>query len=293
MAIYKLNSAFPFQELKLSIPHTQNDQYIFKLNINRAPVYIQFPIATSKQGIRIVKQKHFLDINYDTAHMNTIQSWIELFQSRCIDLVMDQKLKLFSKELNQPDLIRMMTPVSRPYTDDCNFIRVGLDTIHTGDLSCIIYDEHKNIIQDYRIITPEHSFIPLLLFEGITITPTSFTINIKAIQMMVYEPVSKDVVFLIDNEDAPPAIYTKDESFSESEDEPDEIDDQNILNEICRDISDSNVLVLKSPKDEYLEKYKEALIHARKLKQEALDAHFIAVQIKSSYNLEDIDVSDY
>lgn len=290
MATYKINSAFPFHALKLNTPYLHNERYLFKLQVNHAPVYVQFPIAFSTQGIRIIKQKHFLDLKYDTANMTTIQPWMDLLQSRCIELIHEQNINFFSKELSQTDLMRMMTPMARPSTDNDTLIRVSLDMTHTGDLSCIIYDEHKNIIQDYRTITSEHSFIPLLLLEGFTITPTSFTINIKVIQMMVYEPVSKDIVFLIDTND-PTRSDSIDETFSDSDISVE--DDQNILNEVSLPISDSNVLVLKKATDVYYERYKEALMVARKLKKEAMDAHLNAIQIKTSYELEDIELSDH
>lgn len=298
MATYKINSAFPFHALQINPPYLQNERYLFKLHVNHAPVYVQFPIAFSTQGIRIIKQKHFLDLKYDTVNMTSIQPWIDLLQSKCIDLIHDKNINFFSKELSKPDFMRMMTPMARPYSDDYNLIRVSLDITHHGDLSCIIYDEHKNIIQDYRTITSEHSFIPLLLIEGVTITPTSFTINIKVIQMMVYEPVSKDIVFLIDaNDSIPNTIDIKsEETFSEgeeiSEEDVFEEDDQNILNEVSLHISDPNVLVLKKATDVYYERYKEALKIARKLKKDAMDAHINALQIKTSYELEDIEVSD-
>ena len=290
MATYKINSSFPFHALKLNPPYLHNERYLFKLQVNRAPVYVQFPIAFSTQGIRIIKQKHFLDLKYDTANMTTIQPWMDLLQSRCIELIHEQNINFFSKELSQTDLMRMMTPMARPSTDNDTLIRVSLDMTHTGDLSCIIYDEHKNIIQDYRTITSEHSFIPLLLLEGFTITPTSFTINIKVIQMMVYEPVSKDIVFLIDTND-PTRSDSIDETFSDSDISVE--DDQNILNEVSLSISDPNVLILKKATDVYYERYKEALMVARKLKKEAMDAHLNAIQIKTSYELEDIELSDH
>uniref|UniRef100_A0A6C0JZL4 Uncharacterized protein n=1 Tax=viral metagenome TaxID=1070528 RepID=A0A6C0JZL4_9ZZZZ len=291
MATYKINSDFPFHALKLNPPYLHNERYLFKLHVNHAPVYVQFPIAFSRQGIRIIKQKHFLDLKYDTTSMTTIQPWIDLLQSRCIELIHEQNINFFSKELSRTDFMRLMTPIARPCNDDHNLIRVSLDITHNGDLSCIIYDEHKNIIQDYRTITSEHSFIPLLLIEGVTITPTSFTINIKVIQMMVYEPISKDIVFLIDTNDPtlPNSIDTE-ETFSGSEDVYEEKDDQNILNDISLHISDPNVLVLKKATDVYYERYKEALLNARKLKKDAMDAHLNALQIKTSYDLEDIEV---
>jgi hypothetical protein len=293
MATYKVNSVFPFHALNLNPPYLHNERYLFKLHINHAPVYVQFPIAFSTQGVRIIKQKPFLDLKYDITNMTTIQPWMDLLQSKCIELIHAQNIHFFSKELSQTDLTRLMTPMARPYTEDYNLIRVSLDMTHTGDLSCVIYDEHKNIIQDYHTITSEHSFIPLLLLEGVTITPTSCTINIKVIQLMVYEPVSKDIVCLIDTNDPilPDSINT-DDPFSESEDSSVE-DDQNILNEVSLHISDPNVMVLKKATDVYYERYKEALIVARKLKKDAMDAHLNAIQIKTSYELEDIELSDH
>lgn len=305
MATYKLNSAFPFHALKLNPPYLHNERYLFKLHVNQEPVYVQFPLAFSTQGIRIIKQKHFLDLKYDTRNMMSIQPWIDLLQSRCIELIHEKNINFFSKELSKNDFIRMMTPITRPCNDEgYNLIRVSLDITHNGDLSCIIYDEHKNIIQDYRTITSEHSFIPLLLIEGVTITPTCFTINIKVIQMMVYEPVSKDIVFLIDtNDPTPPNSIDTEETFNgnddvseedvSSEDVSEERDDQNILDEISLHISDPNILVLKKATDVYYERYKEALKIARKLKKDAMNAHLNALQIKSTYDLDDIEISDH
>lgn len=296
MATYKINSAFPFHALKLNHPYLHNERYLFKLHLNNEPVYLQFPIAFSTQGIRTIKQKHFLDLKYDTTNMSFIQPWIDLLQSRCVELIHEQNINFFSKELSEMDFIRMMTPIARPCNDGHTLIRVSLDTSHNGDLSCIIYDEHKNIIQDYRTITSEYSFIPLLLIEGVTITPTSFTINIKVIQMMVYEPISKDIVFLIDtNDPTPPNSIETEELCSDNEDisVSEEKDDENILNEISVDSSDPDVLVLKKATDIYYERYKEALRIARKLKKDAMDAHLNAIHIKTSYDLEDIELSDH
>jgi len=52
-------------------------------------------------------------------------------------------------------------------------------------------------------------------------------------------------------------------------------------------------LILKKATDVYYERYKEALMVARKLKKEAMDAHLNAIQIKTSYELEDIELSDH
>jgi hypothetical protein len=96
-------------------------------------------------------------------------------------------------------------------------------------------------------------------------------------------------VFLIDTND-PTLSDSIDETFSEDISVE---DDQNILNEVSLSISDPNVLVLKKSTDVYYERYKKALIVARKLKKEAMDAHMNAIQIKTSYELEDIELSDY
>lgn len=86
-------------------------------------------------------------------------------------------------------------------------------------------------------------------------------------------------------------ISNKNITLGEISELPDNLNETVDLNEV--NISslpeDEEVLLLKKPNDVYYDIYKSALIKAREMKKNALEAYLEAKQIKTKYMLEDLD----
>lgn len=68
--------------------------------------------------------------------------------------------------------------------------------------------------------------------------------------------------------------------------------EKGILEEVNLEISDTETMKLKKPKDVYSEIYKSALMKAREAKKAAIKAYMDANKIKKQYLLDDIESSD-
>ena len=306
--------------------------YFAKLTIDGGkPIRLQLPKTTTKSGIISTKRECYTDLMYVREYEPSLISWIDAIESRCKDMVNEKKALWFSNELSNSDIDGMLIPISRTYKGEAMVImRVVVDTSKRHGLpACQIYDDNENKIDDIDFITAEHIIIPLIIVEGIKFTSKSIELVVKMVQMMVVNPITNECMInynkegsqivvqkiqpgvkndikndnniintLVDCKDVSrrielnPNELMKKVPLGEISELP-EIDNYSKLREIDITIADSvQTIILKDPTELYRELYKAAKEKLRKLKEESFLAFLEAKQIKTKYNIDDLDEED-
>lgn len=322
MKLYDLTLEFPFSNMVLSSPSamTAKGTYFSKLSFSDGEqIYLQLPKSKTKNGVIMSKRGCYMDLLYKHGAENAFTDWIDQLEEQCKVLIGGKKEVWFSQELDTHDIERMLTSVSRPYKGGTMFlVRASLDKSKMSEtLKCQLYDEDENKIHNFDTITDAHDIIPLVHLEGIKFTSDSIDIIMKATQIMMFnmdKPVVRDACFIKQNVSLPQPPPIENNSLEECEILHNEIksdenentvpehditlgeiseppEDLNEVNISCIQ-EDDEVLLLKKPNEVYYELYKSALMKAREMKKNALQAYLEAKEIKTTYMLEDLDEED-
>jgi hypothetical protein len=325
--MFDANLDFPFSKISLTNPTAMQGggAYFAKLAIDGKPIRLQLPKTTTKAGIILTKRDCYTDLLYVRESESTLISWVDAIESRCKELLNEKKSLWFSNELSSADIDGMLIPLVRTYKGDSMLImRIAIETSkRQGSTICQIYDDNENKIDDADFITTEHIIIPLIVVEGIKFTSKSIDVVVKMVQIMAFNPLANECMInykkvethhagqkisavvkndsnndnttMVDCKDEltkimlPPTDLVKEVSLGEISELP-EIDNYSKLREIDVTIADSvPTITLKDPTELYREMYKVAKEKLRKLKDESFLAFLEAKQIKSKYNIDDLD----
>ena len=312
MEIFKPNSMFDFSKISLANPKSlQPGIYFTKINTaGDKPLYFQLPKCVTKQGIITTARDKYCDLMYDQSTNAEFMDWIENLEKICRDKIMEQKHLWFDNELSRDEVETMMLPIVRLYKSNKYILLRAYISVNKilGKDSCIVYNEREESL-DLAQLDVEKTIIPLILIDGIKFTSKSFEVDIKLIQIMVFdrEPVLASCLIKPSgpNRVEPPANELSAPSLSLAEEtsisDEDTINDTIIIaepqvlgiEEINLDYSKiSDTIKIKKPNEIYYKVYIAARKKAKYLRKIAMDAFLEAKEIKTTYMLDDIDNSD-
>lgn len=319
MNLYDLTLDFPFSNMVLSSPSamTVKGTYFSKLSFGDGEqIHLQLPKSKTKNGVNMCKRGCYMDLLYKHGSETDFTDWLDQLEEQCKVLIGEKKEVWFSQELDTHDIERMFTSVARPYKGGAMFlVRASLDKSKMYDtLKCQLYDQDENKIHNFDTITALHDIIPLVHLEGIKFTSDSIDIIMKVTQIMMFDldnPVVGDACFIKKSVSPPPPPPIENNSLEECEIPHNEIkpeENENTvpehditlgkITELHDHLNEVNIssiheeeemLLLKKPNDVYYEIYKSALMKAREMKKNALQAYLEAKQIKTKYMLDDLD----
>ena len=214
---YEINSENPFSFNRLSLENPEpvsNGFYFIKLLSAKNPLYIQMPKCNMKNGIVSNKKEKYSDLLYLHKDNTRLIDWIEKLETKCKDMIDNNKKVWFKSDLTRDDLDTMLTPSYRMYKSGANILlRAYIDIDkQTGKDKCLVYDESQNML-DVSRVDNDREIIPLLHVEGIRFSSKTFEIDIKMIQIMIMnKPMDESVCMIKKNvamEESPQAVDVK------------------------------------------------------------------------------------
>ena len=194
----------------------------------------------------------------------------------------------------------MMDKTARLYTSGkFIIIKVAIDLSSTDSRS-LVFDENNNLM-DIESITPDTTFIPLIMIEGVRCFSKRFEIVVRLVQLMVTnKQIEKHC--LIKRDQLNKTSYANANANANKQtitDLPKIIHEKSVIRDIipidtkCSEITEVDIVVtdndsmtLKDSEAIYYELYKDALLKAKRLKSEFIAAYFNANKIKMAHNLE-------
>ena len=198
---YEINSENPFSFNRLSLENPEpvsNGFYFIKLLSAKNPLYIQMPKCNMKNGIVSNKKEKYSDLLYLHKDNTRLIDWIEKLETKCKDMIDNNKKVWFQSDLTRDDLDTMLTPSYRLYKSGANILlRAYIDIDKkTGKDKCLVYDESQNML-DVSRVDNDREIIPLLHVEGIRFSSKTFEIDIKIIQIMIMNKTIDESVCMI------------------------------------------------------------------------------------------------
>ena len=178
-------------------------------------------------------------------------------------------------------------------------IKVAID-LSSSDSRSLVFDENNNLM-DIESITPDTTFIPLIMIEGVRCFSKRFEIVVKLVQLMVTnKQIEKHC--LIKRDQSNTAYYGKLSNVNTKQpvfDLPKNSKEKSVIirdiipinkgseiTEVDIVVTDNDSMTLKDSDAIYYELYKVALLKAKRLKGEFITAYFNANKIKMTHNLE-------
>ena len=280
-------------------------------NVNNK-LYLQLEECLSKQGVMSTKGNKYIEIKLTREGNENIINWFEKLEFKCNDILDENKNQWFQTELSRDDIEVMMDKTARLYTSGrFIIIKVNIDLSSTESRS-LVFDENNNLM-DIECITPDTTFIPLLMIEGVRCVSKRFEISVKLVQLMVTNKqvekhclIKRDLSIKPNSEknivQTPPHINNTLKDTKCMNELPKSIQGMSVrdkhiepkcseITEVDIIVTDNDSITLKDTEAIYYELYREAMVKAKRLKGEFIAAYFNANKIKMDHNLE-IDSED-
>ena len=174
---------FNFDKLKLTNPISLNNgNHFIKYYFNDAPLYIQPPKCSVKQGIVKATKKLYFDLMFTNENDEFIR-WLENLEIYSRKYIFDNREKWFETELDENDIENSFTSPLKTFRSGKFYIlRVSIPT-YLGKTNIKIYDEKENVL-DLENITENDNVITALEILGIKCSPRSFQIEIELKQLL-------------------------------------------------------------------------------------------------------------
>ena len=321
VSILTPSSPFNFDSINMeNIYPVPGQSGVFFSNINvdnnvNKKLYLQLEECSSKQGVLSTKGNKYIEIKLLSEGNENIINWFEKLEFKCNDILDEHKTQWFQTELSRDDIEVMMDKTARLYTSGkFIIIKVYIDLSST-EFRSLVFDENNNLM-DIECISPDTTFIPLIMIEGVRCVSKRFEIGVKLVQLMVTNKqiekhclIKRDISIKPHSEQIskvqPSQIFNthkeihkeihKDKSAN---DLPKNIQGVSIRDKLQTDVkcseitevdivvTDNDPITLKDSEAIYYELYKEALLKAKRLKGEFIAAYFNANKIKMDHNLE-------
>ena len=182
------NSAFDHEQLHLAPPNgLQGGAYFSMMYYQNAPLYIQTPKCTSRQGVTPGKRP-YIDLmfsNHDVAFLE----WLEALEANAVRLIYEKRNLWISSDIEKSDIEAGFTSPIRPYKGGKYYlIRAHIQTakhLATGaSSSCSVFDENERPAP-MEYIKPDHQMYAVIEFQGIKFTARSFQMEVNLKQVLI------------------------------------------------------------------------------------------------------------
>jgi hypothetical protein len=180
---------FDFKQITLANPEPlQNGSYFTKISLgDNKPLILQMPRCNTKQGLVDIKGTKYCDLMYERSANEDLMNWLEQLEYSSQDKLDEKKELWFQTELTRDDIESMMAPIMRVYqSGKYVLIRTSLNSQKTNGMEkSIAYNEQETLL-DLEKLDQIDSIIPLVIINGIKFSSKSFEIDIRLLQMMVF-----------------------------------------------------------------------------------------------------------
>jgi len=160
--------------------------YFIKYLIDGAPLYIQPPKCSTKQGITKGGKRFFTDLMFTNDHADFIQ-WLEQLESHTCKRIFDNREQWFETSMEMDDIENYLTSPLKVYKSGKNYlVRTNIPS-RLGKITLKIYDESEQNV-DPETIRENTQVITIMEVQGIKCSLRSFQIELELKQMMVVKP---------------------------------------------------------------------------------------------------------
>ena len=178
---------FPINDVRLGTPFNKSGVYFIKLSVDDAPIYIQPPKCSIKQGFIKSGKKIFCDLIFSIED-NSFLAWLEQIEGIAKTQIYENRAKWFETELDEHDIENSLASPYKMYkSGKLYIIRANIpNTLGKSDLK--IYDESEREIF-HEDLKEDTNVIAILEFKGIKCSARSFQFDMDVRQMLVVSPV--------------------------------------------------------------------------------------------------------
>jgi hypothetical protein len=179
------NSTFAHDRMHLAPPNgLQGGAYFSMLYYKDAPLYIQTPACTSRQGV-VSGKRPYIDLMFSN-HDVPFLEWLEAMEAAAVRLIYEKRNVWISSDIERADIEAGFTSPVRPYKGGKHYlIRAHIQPAkHLASPSCSVFDENERPVP-VEYIKPDQQMYAVLEFQGIKFTARSFQIEVALKQVLI------------------------------------------------------------------------------------------------------------
>ena len=297
------DAAFDHARLHLAPPNgLQGGAYFAMLYYKDAPLYIQTPKCTSRQGV-VPGKRSYIDLMF-SSHDTSFLEWLEALEADAVRLIYEKRNLWFSGgDLEKSDIEAGFTSPVRPYKGGKHYlIRAHVHPAKhlSGSQACSVFDENERLVSvDY--IKTEHQMYTVIEFQGIKFTARSYQLEVSLKQVLIVSNVpifqscvirKPEELILQERQEVQEKQEVQEDNVAQEDNVDQEVNVDQELQEVNLDGLEELEhlhIKLKKPTEVYYNMYRIAKQKAKELKKNAIAAYLEARQIKSAHMLEDSD----
>jgi len=321
--IHEVNGSFAFDDLILSPPSViTGGNHFIKYSMKKSMLYIRTPKCATKGAISKTSKRSYCDLLFSNQDIELIK-WMEDLEAHTCKQIYENREKWFETDMELSDIENYFASPLKSYkSGKFHLVRTNIPT-RLGKMNLKIYNEHEEEI-DPDTITENTNIETILEVQGVKCSARSFQIEFEVKQMLILSDVDMfDKCILlkkceseqntISTEDVPSLedVQKEDESLPPDETKIDVLEhpempdlhantdtaDLNLFSDLQEFEIDMNLendfqsepFQIKARNDVYYELYKEARKKARISRNMALQSYLDAKEIKTKYDLDDIE----
>ena len=193
------NNSFAFSKVSLATPNgIQGGAYFSKIRVNNAPILIQTPKCTTKNGIHRTEKKIYCDLMLSQDD-SVFVDWIKDLETRVKNIVFEKKDVWFHSEMDYDSIDYHWQHGVRTYKSDSHLVRCHIQRQKTirGRELVQIYDEDEASLTIDDIKT-DSQIVAILEVAGLKFTTHSFALDLRLRQIMLVKKSSLFDQCLID-----------------------------------------------------------------------------------------------
>ena len=202
------DTTFEHARLHLAPPNgLQGGAYFSMLYYKDAPLYVQTPKCTSRQGVVPGKRPH-IDLMFSSNDVSFLE-WLEALEADAVRLIYEKRNTWISADLEKSDIEAGFTSTVRPYKGGKHYlirayIQPAKHLAGTQSSSCSVFDENERPVS-LEHSKAEHQMYAVLEFQGIKFTSRSFQLEvaIKQVLLVPNVPIFQSCVIRKPNPAAP------------------------------------------------------------------------------------------
>jgi hypothetical protein len=179
------NSTFAHDQMHLAPPNgLQGGAYFSMLYYKDAPLYIQTPACTSRQGV-VSGKRPYIDLMFSN-HDVPFLEWLEAMEAAAVRLIYEKRNVWISSDIERADIEAGFTSPVRPYKGGKHYlIRAHIQPAkHLASPACSVFDENERPVP-LEYIKPEQRMYAVLEFQGIKFTARSFQLEVSLKQVLI------------------------------------------------------------------------------------------------------------
>ena len=185
--IFEPDAKFEFDRMTFSAPVAMpGGHHFIKVGVAGAPIYIQPPRCSTKQGIAKSGKKLFCDLVFSAEH-DAFVRWVEDLETHAQTHIFANRAKWFESDLEMHDIENSMASPLKTYKAGRFYLLRAAIPTRLGACSLKIFDEQEGAVALDDIVD-NTSVITILEVRGIRCSARSFQIDIEVRQMMVLNP---------------------------------------------------------------------------------------------------------